>query len=143
MDTPALNAQMVPMLPCREIDPTAELWVALGLAVTYRQVRPNPYVALERGGIVLHYYGLEGLEPDKNHSTCAIVVDDTEPLHRLFTEGLTAAYGRVPFSGRPRITRPRRRANNAGLAGFSLIDLDGNWIRVSRRPSAAEDAPRA
>lgn len=142
MDTPAHDAQMIAMLPCTDIDRTAEFWIALGLAVTYRQVRPNPYVALERGGIVLHYYGLEGLEPDQNHSTCGIVVDDTEPLHRLFAAGMTATYGRLPISGLPRITRPRRRANNAGLSGFSIVDPGGNWIRVSRRPARGE-APKA
>jgi hypothetical protein len=26
--------------------------------VTYRQQRPNPYLALQRGGIVLHYYAM-------------------------------------------------------------------------------------
>ncbi len=143
MDTLAVDAQMIAMLPCADIDRTAALWTALGLTVTYRQLRPNPFVALERGGIALQYYGLDGLDPELNHSTCGIVVDDTEPLHRLFTTGLAAAYGRVPSSGLPRITRPRQRANNGGLTGFSLIDLDGNWIRVSRRPTRAEDAPKA
>lgn len=143
MDTPALDAQMIPMLPCVDIDRTAQFWTALGLVVTYRQLRPNPFVALERGGIALQYYGLEGLEPENNHSTCGIVVDDTEPLHTLFSSGLATAYGRAPVSGLPRITRPRRRANNGGLSGFSVIDPDGNWIRVNRRPSRAEDASKA
>lgn len=143
MDTPAIDAQMIPMLPCADIDRTAEFWTALGLAVNYRQVRPNPFISLERGGIVLQYYGLEGLDPEANHSTCGIVVDETEPLHALFREGLSAAYGKVPMSGLPRITRPRRRANNAGLSGFSVVDPDGNWIRVSRRPTGPEDAPKA
>jgi hypothetical protein len=143
MDASCVDARMVAMLPCVDIDRTAQFWVALGLTVTYRQQRPNPFVALERGGIALQYYGLDGLEPDANHSTCGIVVDDTEPLHRLFIEGLVHTYGRVPLRGLPRITRPRRRANNAGLSGFSVVDPDGNWIRVSRRPDRAEDVPKA
>lgn len=143
VDTPALDARMVAMLPCLDIDRTAEFWTALGLTVTYRQLRPNPFIALERGGIALQYYGLEGLEPEANHSTCGIVVDDTEPLHRLFAAGLTATYGRNPLSGLPRITRPRQRANNGGLSGFSVIDLDGNWIRVSRRPTRPDEVPKA
>ena len=134
---------MVPMLPCRDVDATAEFWTALGLTVTYHQLRPNPYVALERGGIVLHYYGLDGLIPEANHGTCGIIVADTEPLHALFTAGLSARYGRIPVSGLPRITRPRRRANNAGLSGFSVVDPDGNWIRVSRRPSGTDEQPRS
>lgn len=131
------------MLPCADIDRTAEFWTALGLSVTYRQARPNPYLALGRGGVALHYYGLENLDPDDNHGTCGVVVDDTEPLHRLFTRGLTARYGRIPLSGLPRITRPRQRANNAGLSGFSVVDPDSNWIRVSRRPATPDETPRA
>jgi predicted ATPase len=124
---------MVPMLPCGDIDEMAAFWTSLGLAVTYRQLRPNPYVALGRNAIDLHYYGMDGVDPEQSHSTCAIVVPDTAPLYDLFSQGLRDRYGRIPLKGRPRITRPRRRANNAGLSGFSLIDPAGNWIRVTRR----------
>lgn len=108
---------MVPMLPCSDIDEMAEFWTSLGLQVTYRQRRLNPYLALRRNGIDLHYYGMDGVDPDQSHSTCAIVVPDTAPLHELFTDGLRNRYGRVPMRGLPRITRPRQRANNAGLSG--------------------------
>ena len=122
------------MLPCADIDELAAFWTALGLRVTYRQVRPNPYLALRRNAIDLHYYGLEGFDPDQSHSTCSIVVPDTAPLHELFATGLASRYGRVPLRGVPRMTRPRQRANNAGLSGFSVVDPAGNWIRVSRQP---------
>lgn len=141
-DTVGRDATMVPMLPCADIDEIAEFWTALGLRVTYRQVRPNPYVALERHRITLNYYGMEGHDPETSHSTCGLVVADTEPLHELFAAGFRARAGTVPQSGAPRMTRPRRRANNAGLSGFSVIDPAGNWIRVSRRPTATE-GPRA
>jgi hypothetical protein len=136
------HAQMVPMLPCVDIDEMAAFWTALGLAVTYRQLRPNPYLALGRNAIDLHYYGMPGFDPEASHSTCAIVVPDTTGLYALFSEGLRERYGRLPMTGRPRITRPRPRANNAGLSGFSLVDPAGNWIRVTRRPDA-EHEPRA
>ena len=126
---------MVPMLPCRDLDEMAAFWTALGLTVSYRQVRPNPYLALRRNAIDLHYYGMDGVDPEQSHSTCAIVVDDTAPLYDLFVAGLRDRFGRVPITGIPRITRPRQRANNAGLSGFSLVDPAGNWIRVSRRPN--------
>jgi hypothetical protein len=124
---------MVPMLPCGDIDEMASFWASLGLAVTYRQLRPNPYLALGRNAIDLHYYGMDDVDPEQSHSSCAIVVPDTAPLYALFSQGLRDKYGRIPLRGRPRITRPRRRANNAGLSGFSLIDPAGNWIRVTRR----------
>ena len=132
---------MLPMLPCGDIDEMAAFWTALGLAVTYRQLRPNPYLALARNGINLHYFGM-AVDPEQSYSTCGIVVPDTAGLYALFSEGLRERYGRVPISGLPRITRPRERANNAGLSGFSLVDPAGNWIRVTRRPDD-QHQPRA
>nr|WP_281497113.1 hypothetical protein [Ornithinimicrobium sp. F0845] len=131
------------MLPCADIDEIGQFWTALGLRVTYRQLRPNPYVVLGLGGIDLHYYGMPGHDPEQSHSTCGIVVSDTEPLHALFAKGFRESYGTVPQSGAPRMTRPRRRANNAGLSGFSVIDPAGNWVRVSRRPASEEEKARA
>jgi hypothetical protein len=133
---------MVPMLPCGDIDDMARFWTPLGLSVTYRQLRPNPYLALRRNAIELHYYGMDDVDPEQSYSSCSIVVPDTAPLHELFVKGLRSAYGRVPLTGLPRITRPRLRANNAGLSGFSLIDPAGNWIRVSRRAEEGQE-PRA
>ena len=85
---------------------------------------------------------MDGVDPEQSYSTCAIVVPDTAPLYELFASGLRDRYGRVPMKGLPRITRPRNRANNAGLSGFSLIDPAGNWIRVARRPDDQHE-PRA
>lgn len=130
------DAHMIPMLPCTDIEEIAEFWTALGLRVTYRQLRPNPSLALGLGGIDLHYYGMPGHDPEQSHSTCALVVSDTEPLYELFAQGFRASLGKVAQSGAPRMTRPRRRANNGGLSGFSVIDPAGNWIRVFRRPDA-------
>ncbi|QAY71926.1 hypothetical protein ET471_16125 [Xylanimonas protaetiae] len=132
---------MVPMLPCADVDAMVAFWTALGLRQTYRQQRPNPYVAVALGRIDLHYYGLDAWDPEHSHSTCAIVVPDTRPLFELFQAGLRELYGKVPVTGFPRITRPRERANNGGLSGFSVIDPAGNWVRVSRTP--AERAPAA
>jgi hypothetical protein len=124
------------MLPCADIDQIAEFFMALGFKVTYRQTKPNPYVALEGHGFPLHYYGLEGHRAEESHSTCGVVVNDTEPLFEAFAAGLRANYGRLPVSGYPRITRPRPRKNAGGLSGFSLVDPAGNWIRIMRKGSA-------
>lgn len=141
MDT-ADHALMVAMLPCPDIDEMAGFWTALGLSITYHQQRPNPYVALKRGGIDLHYFGMPGVAPEDSYSTCMILVPDTGALYDLFTSGLRSLYGKVPVTGFPRITRPRKRANNAGLSGFSVVDPAGNWVRVSRLPDARHQ-PRA
>ena len=130
---------MVPMLPCGDVDEMADFWTALGLARTYRQVKPNPYIALARGGFELHYYAVTWAKWDaaESHSTCGVQVPDTGALFEVFAAGLRERYGRLPMTGFPRITRPRPRANNAGLSGFSLVDPAGNWIRVTRTPVTA------
>ncbi|MCO7272174.1 hypothetical protein [Cellulosimicrobium cellulans] len=135
--TDPFDATMVPALPCRDIDELRDFWTALGFDVTYRQLRPNPYLAVRRGGVDIHYFGLDGIEPQDSYSTCIVVVEDTAPVFEAFAAGLRARYGRLPLTGFPRITRPRRRANAGGTTGFSLVDPAGNWVRVMRRPPAA------
>lgn len=134
LDEAAAAARVIALLPCGDVDAMAEFWAALGLRVTYRQLRPNPFIALERGMIALQYYGMPDWVPENSHSTCMIVVPDTQPVHDAWATGLRELYGRLPVSGAPRMTRPRERANNGGLSGFSLIDPAGNWIRVTRAP---------
>ncbi|MBD8077550.1 hypothetical protein [Cellulosimicrobium arenosum] len=136
MGTDPFGATMVPALPCPDVDAMRDFWVDLGLEVTYRQLRPNPYLAVQRGGFAIHYFGMAGVPPEDSYSTCLAVVDDTAPVFERFAAGLRARYGRLPLTGVPRITRPRRRANAGGTAGFSLVDPAGNWVRVMRRPPA-------
>ncbi|GAB6938765.1 hypothetical protein ACQP60_20635 [Isoptericola variabilis] len=137
-DDAAERAFLVALLPCGDSeadqDAMVAFWSALGLEVTYRQRRPYRVVSFGRGGIQLQYYGMPGWDPELSHSTCVVVVPDTEPVYETFAAGLRSLYGRLPASGAPRVTRPRRRANNAGLAGFSLVDPAGNWVRVTRAP---------
>lgn len=122
---------MIPLLPCASIDEMSEFGQLLGLRVTYRQTRPNPYLALEGDdGLVLHYFGLDGLAPEDSYSSCAAIVDDPGALFDRFARGLRSRYGTLPMTGYPRITRPRRRKNAENRSGFSLIDPAGNWIRV-------------
>lgn len=122
---------MVPLLPCSSIDEMRDFYLPLGFEVTYRQLRPNPYLALQRGGIQLHYFGIRGFKPEDSYGSCLVLVDDTEPLFEEFAAGLRAQFGKLPLTGLPRITRPRRRKNAGNLSGFSLIDPSGNWIRVT------------
>jgi hypothetical protein len=73
------HARMVSMLPCADIDEMAAFWTSHGLAVAYRQLRPNPYLALKRNATDLHYYGLDHVDPEQSHSTCVVAVPDTAP----------------------------------------------------------------
>ncbi len=134
---------MVPLLPCASIDEMADFGQLLGLQIAYRQVRPNPYLALEDDdGLVVHYFGLDDFAPEDSYSSCVVVVDEIGPLFDRFAAGLRSRYGKLPMTGYPRITRPRRRKNADNLSGFSLIDPAGNWIRViAARPSPVDPEP--
>ncbi len=134
---------MVPLLPCASIDEMAEFGQLLGLRISYRQVRPNPYLALEDDdGLVLHYFGMDEVKPEDSYSSCVVVADQIGPVFDRFAAGLRSRYGKLPMTGYPRITRPRRRKNADNLSGFSLIDPAGNWIRViAARPSPADVEP--
>ena len=137
-------ARAVPMLPCGPLNETLDFYRALGFDVVERQERPYTYAAMRRDDIDLHVYGMPDWDPEKSHSTCLIVVDDTEALWAEWAAGLRNRYGRVPLTGLPRMTRPRRRANAGGASGFSVVDPNGNWIRVfpDRTPAASEPGSR-
>jgi len=124
-----MNERAIPILPCRRLDDVAPFYEALGFQVTFRQERPNPYICFTRGGIDLHFFGLESFEPENSLGSVILLVPDTGLLFEEFATGLRAAYGKLPISGIPRITRPRRKQGTT--AGFSVVDPGGNWLRVS------------
>lgn len=124
------NEVAVPQLPCRSIDDVTTFYEALGFTTTYRQSRPNPYVAFRREDLEMHFFAIEGFDVTDCYGACAIYVPDTGALYRAFADGLRAAYGKVPTSGIPRITAPRRRKNDGRRTGFTMVDPGGNWIRV-------------
>lgn len=126
------NERMVPLLPCSSIDEMRDFYLHLGFEVTYRQLKPNPYIAFRREGVELHYFGMDGFRPEDSYGSCLVLVEDTEPLFDVFAAGLRTRFGKLPLTGFPRITRPRRRKNAGNLSGFSLVDPSGNWIRVMR-----------
>ncbi len=135
------NEVAIPQLPCRSIDEVTEFYEALGFCVTYRQVRPNPYVAFRREDLEMHFFAIEGFDVTDSYGACALYVPDTGALYRAFADGLRAAYGKVPVSGIPRITAPRRRKNDGRRTGFTMVDPGGNWIRVFNHPEKPEPVP--
>lgn len=135
------NEVTVPLLPCADIDDMIAFYEVLGFETTYRQRRPNPYAALRREDLHLHFFEMPGFVPADSYSSCLVLTSDTGELHRAFAAGMRAAYGKVLVAGIPRMTRPRARKNYDGVSGFSVIDPGGNWIRVVQHDGAAE-APR-
>jgi catechol 2,3-dioxygenase-like lactoylglutathione lyase family enzyme len=134
-------SRTIPILPCRDIDDIVPFYEALGFRVTHRQVRPNPFVALQREDVDLQFFGLAAFDPATSMGSCLLVVPDTRMLFDEFAAGLRERYGRLPVSGIPRITRPRERRGAGG--GFSVVDPGGNWIRVTQDREGASDATPA
>jgi hypothetical protein len=132
----------VPLLPCASIDVMADFYEVLGFRTTYRQTRPNPYLAVAREDLHLHFFGMPDFVAADSYGSCLVLVPDVGALHAAFAERLRAAYGKVPVAGIPRMTRPRPKKNQDGVTGFSIVDPGGNWIRISARP-AKESEPIA
>jgi catechol 2,3-dioxygenase-like lactoylglutathione lyase family enzyme len=134
------NERMYPILPCRDIDEAIAFYAALGFERTYRQVRPNPSAVVARGEMQIHLAGIDGFDPQQSYASVIVVVPDPDALYASFASGLRAAYGRLPVSGIPRLVRPRKRWGT--VYGFSVVDVGGNWLRISRigDEEAAPDA---
>lgn len=130
-----MGERTIPILPCRDLDEIALFYEAMGFVVTFRQERPNPYMAIQRGGLDLHFFALEGLDPEASMGSAIVLVRDPGALFDAFAGGLRSAFGKLPITGIPRITRPRRKQGMAG--GFTVVDPGGNWLRVS---SLSEDS---
>ena len=126
---PVSGERMYPILPCRDIDEAIAFYAALGFERTYRQLRPNPSAVVARGELAVHLFGMPEFDPEGSYGSVIIVVPDPDALYHAFAAGLRAAYGRLPVSGIPRITRPRKRYGT--VYGFSVVDVGGNWLRVS------------
>ena len=124
-----------PLLPCATIDETAGFYAALGFRTTYRQQRPNGYLIVVREDLALHFFSMDGFIPANSYGSCLIGVPDAEALYGAFREGLRTGYGKVPTSGIPRLTRPRKKQDN--IVGFALIDPGGNWLRIHEHAHAA------
>jgi hypothetical protein len=130
----------VPLLPCRSIDDIVEFYTMLGFTRTYYQVRPNPYVSLEREDLRLGFFGMPAeFKPEDSYGTCVVLVPDTGALFEAFAAGMRAAHGRLLVSGIPRMTRPRRRVNSENRSGFTVIDPGGNWIRIMAATAPPEE----
>ncbi|MDQ3405631.1 MAG: hypothetical protein M3548_19940 [Actinomycetota bacterium] len=112
----------------------------LGFEVTYRQMRPNPYLALRREDINLQFFDRDDYDPAQSYSTCIIIVPDIHALFEEFAAAMRKARGKLLISGIPRVTRPRLR--NDRYTGFAVIDPGGNWIRITRAQPEPEAATR-
>ena len=133
------NERTYPCLPCGELDESIAFYESLGFKSTYRQVRPNPYAVVALEDMAIHLFGIEGFDPAESYGSAIVVVPDPDSLYRDFAAGLRKTHGKLPVTGIPRITRPRKKYGT--VRGFSVVDPGGNWLRISRLgESEAEDS---
>jgi len=122
------NERTYPTLPCRELDESISFYESLGFKRTYRQIRPNPYAVVALEEIQIHLFGMDGFNPADSYGSVIIAVPDPDSLYRDFASKLRNTYGKLPVSGIPRITRPRKKYGT--VSGFSVVDPGGNWLRI-------------
>jgi catechol 2,3-dioxygenase-like lactoylglutathione lyase family enzyme len=124
------NERTYPCLPCRDLDEAITFYEALGFHRTYRQLKPNPYAVVAREDIQIHLFGMEGFNPADSYGSVIVEAPDPDALYQAFAAGLRAAYKKLPTVGIPRILRPRKRYGT--VYGFSVVDVGGNWLRISK-----------
>ena len=75
--------------------------------------------------------------PSESYGTAIVVVPDPDGLYLDFAAGLRKAHGKLPVTGIPRITRPRKKYGT--VRGFSVVDPGGNWLRISKLGESEQD----
>lgn len=131
------NERTYPCLPYRDIDEAITFYNTLGFVKTYRQLKPNPYAVVAREDLQIHLFGIDNFNPADSYGSVIVVVPDADALYTAFATGLRAAYGKLPIAGIPRILRPRKRYGT--VRGFSLVDVGGNWLRISKAGDTEEE----
>ena len=131
------NERTYPCLPCGDLDQAITFYEALGFVRTYRQMAPNPYAVVAREDFQIHLFGMSDFNPAESYGSVIVVVPDVDALYHAFAAGLRAAYGKLPTVGFPRILRPRKKFGT--VSGFSVVDVGGNWLRISKLGDKEEE----
>jgi hypothetical protein len=132
------NERTYSCLPFPNVDEAITFYEALGFTQTYRQVKPNPYAVVALEEIQIHLFGMPNFNPADSYGTVIVVVPDPDALYQQFAAGLRAAYGKLPVAGIPRLLRPRKKFGT--VRGFSVVDVGGNWLRISKLGDTEEEA---
>ena len=130
LDSVPATETTIPVLPCVDPETTRDFYSALGFESTYYQTKPYLYLAFSWRGLELHFGAPAAnmVIDNEDSGGCLILVDEVAPYHAAFKAALKQHLGRVPTSGRPRLTRLR-----PGATRFTLVDPSGNNIIVIRR----------
>jgi catechol 2,3-dioxygenase-like lactoylglutathione lyase family enzyme len=131
------SSTTIPALPCSSLETTLEFWQSLGFRVTYKQRSPNGYAVLRYSDFELHFFEMP-IEPEKNFSTCLVIVAEVEILHEALCKCMQRSLGKVPVKGFPRLSRMKPQQTR-----FTLTDNAGNsviFIKRGTQDEAAADA---
>ena len=108
----------IPILMC------VPFYEVLGFQVTCRQARPNPYAAVRREDIQLHFYEPEGFDPQRSYGSAIVVVPDAAALYRAFARriagGVREALLRDPTHPAPAPDAGSRRRLQRRGSGWKL-----------------------
>jgi predicted enzyme related to lactoylglutathione lyase len=129
--------QIIPILPCGDISAQIAFYQALGFELESSYASPNAYAVMRLGEMVLHFYGTKKHVPEANATMCYVTVSDLDALCDSFTAGLKSAFGKIPRSGLPRITKVRELVDDRR---FSLSDPAGNTFYIGA-PRSGEPIP--
>ena len=121
-----------------DLDEAIAFYEALDFRRTYRQLRPNPHSVVQFEDIAVHLSAVDGFDPATSLGSVIVVVPDAEALYKTFAAGLRQAYGRLPSAGIPASSGPA--ANKVeSTAGFTVVDIGGNWLRIYRAGDSEDD----
>jgi len=114
----------VPILPSRDLRETLAFYERLGFENRGAEPEEWDYLIVGRGGIVLHFFLQQDVDPLSTAAGCYVHVDDADALHaewRAIGVEHDAATGSRLMA--PADTDYRMRE-------FALVDRSGNLLRV-------------
>lgn len=125
-----MSEKAIPIYPCRSIEATWDFYRVLGFEQASWQTRPNPYLAVRRGDVEVHFFGWKKHDPTASMNMCYIVTTAVDDMYESFRGALKQALGRVPTRGLPRISALRDMSY--GVRQFLLSDPDGLQLRIGQ-----------
>lgn len=113
----------IPVLPSRSIPDTVSFYKGLGFEGGPHDFNKD-YAILTRQGIELHFFKHSECDPWTSAAGCYIRVSEVEPFYQ------SCLHLALPATGIPRLDPLENKP--WGLREFSVVDLDGNLIRIGQ-----------
>ena len=117
------NDLAIPTLPCRSMSATVEFYRRLGFEGGAHEFN-SEYAILRRGAVELHFFTHKELVPAESSAGCYIRVLDVESIYRSISSS------QLPRTGIPRMDTLEDKP--WGLREFSVVDPDGNLLRIGQ-----------